>query len=167
MNMLLLRRSFWIILYAAIITGVLPLQSNAQNVKIEKDLGKIHLKVGFIITGQDLQVKGDTVSLNVTGEQVYTFFIDEIEQIYFSNKRSFNSVGAVTGGVVSFAAMAGLLSPTISPGTILMTVPSISAAVGILTGYLTPRLLEDAGFDAEHWQLLYSRDEPAKKNNDE
>ncbi|MCF7804484.1 MAG: hypothetical protein K9N46_09600 [Candidatus Marinimicrobia bacterium] len=165
--MLFLQRSSWILCFAVILIGAVPLVLQAESIQVEKDLGKLHLDNGMILIGKDLRVSGDTVYIDLEGNSVHAFSVDEMAKIYYSDNRHFNSVGAVTGGVITLAAYTGLTQSTIGVGMVLLTGPPISAAVGILTGYLTPRLLEDAGFDAEHWQLLYSKDEPAKKNNDE
>ena len=116
------------------------------------DYGKIHLKTGFVLEGQNLVFYQTIVSINVSGT-TKSFNIEEIKTIYSGHKSRFNLMGAFIGTAAVMTQMlivggdfianfGGTLTSSIFGGTII--------------GFITPSLLQSVGRSKIKWNLLYS-----------
>ena len=122
--------------------------TNAQNFE-DYDYGKIHLKKGFIIEGENLEFSdNNNLSINVSGSTQF-FSLDEVKTIYSGKKQIFSPLGAVIGTTVIIVPML-LIGDDFYEffGATL----SISIGGGTIIGFLTPSLIGNK----IKWTLLYS-----------
>lgn len=116
-------------------------------------LGKLHLKSGYIIQGKNLTVQDSAVSI-ILDSGLKIFKINEINSIYAGKKSSsFNKMGAVVG-------CAAIMLPLIIIGgdftDYFGTTLTLSAMGGGVIGFATPMLLRSVGKDGIKWDLIYS-----------
>jgi hypothetical protein len=116
-------------------------------------VGKIHLKAGYIIQGDNLSLQDSSVSIMIDGS-LKNYKINEINSIYAGKKAGmFNTMGAVVG-------CATIMIPLLIIGgdftDYFGTTLTLSAMGGGVIGFATPLLLRSVGRDGIKWSLIYS-----------
>ena len=110
------------------------------------EYGKIHLKTGFIIEGENLVLDENNVSMVVLGS-TKSFELELIKTIHTGKKRGFNYLGALLG-----------TSIIITPFAITdnMEFSFFAPLGGLIIGFISPYLLNSVGIDKIKWTLLFS-----------
>mgnify|MGYP001426359896 CR=1 FL=1 len=120
------------------------------------DYGKIHLKSGHIIIGENLIYDNNKVAIDIDKETKY-IKLNKVKTILSGKRKSFNLFGAFTGFASCLTTLI-IIGGDFTDTDILLISPApiISTGVGILMGFITPHLIEAIVGDRTQWELVYS-----------